>query len=97
MTVYENTGTPIQKYKPTEMSESIPMGYSGFGNLLIGTPKTYVKFNGQGIVLPWAVNSDYKVEVVFYEYNYVANTAIIGNTNGANNSHLTSYNNSQHT
>ena len=59
--------------------------------------KTYLKFNGTGITLPWTLNADYKVEVVFHETTYVNNAAIIGNTGGNNYSHLTEYSNKYYT
>lgn len=57
------------------------------------TYKNYIKFNGEGIFLPWSVNADYKVEVVFYETTYNNNTSVIGNTFSAQLIHLTSYSN----
>ena len=55
--------------------------------------KTYIKFNGEGIVLPWTIDADYKVEVTFYETEYRNDTAIIGNTNGPSYFHVTEYSN----
>lgn len=98
MTLYQPNTSAKRVYKLTQLSATVPQGYSGFGNLLIGTPKTYIKFNGQGIVLPWTLNSDYRIEVVFYEHYFRANGTIIGNTNNNGNySHLTSYNNKYYT
>ena len=54
--------------------------------------KNYAKFDGsQGIILPWKLNADYKVEVTFYQTEYVQAENIIGNTVGASYSHLTPY------
>lgn len=54
--------------------------------------KNYAKFDGsQGIILPWKVNADYKVEVTFYQTTYTDAENIIGNTSGAVYSHLTPY------
>ena len=47
--------------------------------------KTYAKFNGSGLVLPWYINSDYKIECVFHETTYYENTCITGSTGGWNN------------
>lgn len=55
--------------------------------------KNYLKFNGEGIILPWTINSDYKFEVTFYETEYRNDTAIIGNTNGPSYFHVTEFNN----
>lgn len=57
------------------------------------TLKNYIKFNGNGIVLPWAINADHKLEVVFYESTYVNDGSIIGNSFNAQLSHLTTYSN----
>lgn len=54
--------------------------------------KNYAKFDGsQGIILPWKLNSDYKIEVTFYQTDYTNGESIIGNTVGASYSHLTLY------
>lgn len=54
--------------------------------------KNYAKFDGsQGIILPWKINADYKVEVTFYQTEYTQVENIIGNTAGASYSHLTPY------
>ena len=57
--------------------------------------KNYAKFDGTGILLPYTINSDYKVTVEFYETEYGANSSIIGNSysTGSYYSHLTKYNN----
>ncbi len=59
--------------------------------------KNYLKFNGYGIVLPWTLNSDYKIEVVFHETTYLRDSAIIGNTRNETRSNLTEYNNAYFT
>ncbi len=59
--------------------------------------KNYLKFNGYGIVLPWSLNSDYKIEVVFHETTYLQDSAIIGNTLNETRSNLTEYNNAYFT
>lgn len=51
---------------------------SGGGGDLI--PKTWAKFAGYGIDLPWSINSDYKVEVVYNQPNYLHFEVVIGNT-----------------
>lgn len=54
--------------------------------------KNYAKFDGsQGIILPWKINADYKVEVTFYQTTYTDAENIIGNTSAAVYSHLTPY------
>lgn len=55
--------------------------------------KTYIKFNGYGIILPWEINSDYKIEVIFNETTYNNDSSIIGNTYGPSLLHLTEYSN----
>jgi hypothetical protein len=55
--------------------------------------KNYIKFNGEGIMLPWSINSDYKIEVTFHETTYYNDSAIIGNSIGPSDMHLTEYNN----
>lgn len=56
--------------------------------------KNYAKFNGFGIILPWTINADYKIECVFYEKEYVGNTCITGSTGTWNNApYLAAYNN----
>ena len=59
--------------------------------------KTYLKFNGKGYVLPWSLNADYKIEVVFYESTYSNNSCIVGNNNGNSRMHLTEYSNKYYT
>ncbi len=54
-------------------------GGGGGGELVY---KTYAKFNGNGIVLPWTQNSDYTIECVFHEVTYTHNTCITGNSGG---------------
>lgn len=61
------------------------------------TFKNYIKFNGTGLLLPWTINSDYKVEVVFRETTYNNDSAIIGNTQNQNRAHLTTYSNKYYT
>ena len=54
----------------------------------------YAKFDGtQGITLPWTLNEDYKVEVVFMQTEYTSAENIIGNSIGASYSQLTVYEN----
>ena len=56
--------------------------------------KNYAKFNGQGIILPWTINSDYKIECVFYEKEYINNTCITGSTGSWSNApYLAAYSN----
>lgn len=57
--------------------------------------KNYAKFNGAGILLPYTINSDYKVTVEFYETEYGSNSSVIGNnySTGSYYSHLTKYSN----
>ena len=59
--------------------------------------KTWAKFNGVGIILPYKINSDYKVSVTFYETAYNDDTAVIGNTSSASYSNLTIYSNQWYT
>ena len=59
--------------------------------------KNYAKFNGEGIILPWKLNSDYKIEVVFYETTYRNDACIIGNSYTSTRSHLTEYSNKYYT
>ena len=72
----------------------ITVNVSGGGGVVY---KNYLKFNGYGIVLPWTLNSDYKIEVVFYETTYLQDSAIIGNTYNETRSNLTEYNNAYFT
>ena len=53
--------------------------------------KQYMKFNGHGVILPWTLNSDYKVEVVFCETTYNNDSSVIGNSFNASRIHLTTY------
>lgn len=54
--------------------------------------KNYIKFNGSGgIVLPYTINSDYKITVTFYQTEFTSAENIIGNNYGAGYSHLTPY------
>lgn len=55
--------------------------------------KNYLKFNGEGIILPWTINSDYKVEVTFYDTTYYNDRAVIGNDNSTSYFHLTEFSN----
>ena len=55
--------------------------------------KTYAKFDGKGINLPYKLNGDYQITVNFYESTYNSDASIIGNSNGPSYSHLTPYNN----
>ena len=68
-------------------------GEGGGGSPIIF--KNYAKFDGTGIMLPYTINSDYKVTVEFYETEYGANNCVIGNnySTGSYYSHLTKYNN----
>ena len=59
--------------------------------------KTYLKFNGVGIRLPWTLNADYKIETVFYETSYNNNSCIVGNSSGNARMHLTEYSNKYYT
>lgn len=59
--------------------------------------KNYIKFNGKGIILPWTIDSDHRVETVFYTTSYSNLSSIIGNTSGKNPTHLTMYNNKYYT
>ena len=61
------------------------------------TYKNYIKFNGEGIILPWKLNSDYKIEVVFHETTYRNDSCIIGNSYTSTRSHLTEYSNKYYT
>lgn len=68
------------------------MGGSGGEQYTIQFGK-YAKFSGSaGFILPYTINSDYKVTVVFYEDTYANDAAVIGNTSGSYYSHLTEYN-----
>ena len=49
------------------------------------------KMNNAGIILPFTLNSDHKITVVFYETSYVNDAAVFGNTSGARYAHLTEY------
>lgn len=53
--------------------------------------KNYAKFDGVGIILPFTINSDYKVSVTYHQTNYISPECIIGNTDGAGYSHFTVY------
>lgn len=53
--------------------------------------KNYIKFNGEGIILPLTINADYSIEVVFHDAVYINDSAVIGNTQGPNYIHLTEY------
>lgn len=55
--------------------------------------KNYLKFNGEGIILPWTINSDYKFEVTFYDTTYYNDRAVIANDNGPAYFHFTEYSN----
>ena len=44
--------------------------------------RTYAKFNGYGVQLPFNIMTDYKITVKFYETSYVNETSILGNSNG---------------
>lgn len=44
--------------------------------------KTYIKFNGTGLILPWTVNSDYKIVCVFHDTTYKNDSCITGSTGG---------------
>ena len=70
-------------------------GASGYSEVTVNTIsyKNYIKFNGEGIMLPWSINSDYKIEVTFHETTYYNDSAIIGNSIGPSDMHLTEYNN----
>lgn len=74
-------------YKVTKKQESEPVDtLLQFGQ--------YAKFDGtKGITLPWKINEDYKVEVVFMQTEYTSAENIIGNSSGASYSQLTVYQN----
>lgn len=55
--------------------------------------KNYLKFNGEGIILPWTINSDYKFEVTFYDTTYYNDRAVIANDNGPAYFNFTEYSN----
>lgn len=57
------------------------------------TFKNYMKFNGEGLELPLTIDSDHKIEVVFYDVSYNNDSAVIGNTQGSTLLHLTEYSN----
>ncbi len=42
--------------------------------------KNYIKFNGTGVILPWTLNSDYKIECVFYDTVYYNDSCITATT-----------------
>lgn len=70
-------------------------GASGYSEVTVNviSYKNYIKFNGEGIMLPWSINSDYKIEVTFHETTYYNDSAIIGNSISPSDMHLTEYNN----
>lgn len=70
-------------------------GVDGYSEVTVNviSYKNYIKFNGEGIMLPWSINSDYKIEVTFHETTYYNDSAIIGNSIGPSDMHLTEYNN----
>lgn len=70
------------------MANSIRLGGGGSVEF-----KNYLKFNGEGIILPWTINSDYKFEVTFYDTTYYNDRAVIANDNGASYFHFTEYSN----
>jgi hypothetical protein len=47
--------------------------------------KTYAKFYGTGIVLPWLLNTDYKIECVFHDTTYKNDSYIMGSTSQGTN------------
>lgn len=47
---------------------------------IIPTFKNYAKFNGTGIVLPFEINSNYKIICDFYETTYQTGQCIVGDT-----------------
>lgn len=74
------------------------LGGSGGGEQYTIQFGKYAKFSGSaGFILPYTINSDYKVTVVFYEDTYANDAAVIGNTGSANYSHLTEYGNKWYT
>ena len=85
---YKNPNTDVIK-KMDELATAISEGGGG-GNVEY---KNYLKFNGEGIILPWTINSDYKVEVTFYDATYYNDRAVIGNDNSASYFHFTEYSN----
>ena len=54
-------------------------------------------FNGEGIILPYTINADYKVSVSFYETSIQTDAAIIGNSLDATHVHLTENSNRWYT
>ena len=69
--------------------------YQG-GNLI--TIKNYAKFNGNGLELPFTINSDYKVTVEFNQQTYDDTENIIGQTgNYIDQSQLTIYSHKYYT
>ena len=56
-----------------------------------------VFLNEEGIILPFTLNADYKVTVVFYETSIQRDAAIIGNTVDASHIHLTENSNKWYT
>ena len=72
------------------------MAIGGGGTQVV--EKTYAKFNGHGIRLPFSINSDYKITVVFNQQSYTSAENIIGNAREFDDgdpsySQLTIYNN----
>ncbi len=58
------------------------------------TYKNYIKFNGEGIILPFTQNADYTIRCIFYDKEYIANTCVTGNTGGySQGQYLALYNN----
>ena len=88
-------------YLPTSVGylQSIrAIGYKGNGPIPSAIEfKTYAKFNGYGLELPYTINADYKITVEFYQTTYSNNENIIGNIAGSSYVHLTPYSNSYYT
>lgn len=53
--------------------------------------KNYIKFNGKGIMLPWTLDADHKVEIVFHEKKYYNLTAAFGTTKNQARINIISY------
>lgn len=59
--------------------------------------KNYMKFNGEGLITPWTLDGDHKIEVTFYETTYNNLAAVFGNTYNQHRAHLTTYQNKYYT
>lgn len=61
------------------------------------TYTNYLKFNARGLLLPWTLDADHKIEVVFYETTYVNLTSVFGTPQNQARANLTSYQNKYYT